>query len=64
MDPDLLVGVLKNLIESGVVSYSGLTETIEGYSATAYHAVMVANSVVVKPVASAVIAIICTLELA
>ena len=44
MDPDLLVGVLKNLIESGVVSYSGLTETIEGYSATAYHAVMVANS--------------------
>lgn len=64
MDPDLLVVVLKGLIGSEAVSYSGLTETVEGYSATAYSAVMTVNSLVVKPVASAIIAIICTLELA
>lgn len=64
MDPDVLVVVLQTLIGSKFASNAGLTETIDGYSATAYSAVMTANSVVVKPVASAVIAIICTLELA
>ena len=64
MDPDFLVVVFRGLIGSDFASSASLTETIEGYSATAYRAVMVANSVVVKPVASAIIAIICTLELA
>lgn len=64
MDEDSLIGMLQTIMGSGFVPGAGLTDTIEGYSATAYHAVMVANSVVVKPVASAVIAIICTLELA
>lgn len=64
MDPDVLVVVLKTLVGSEFVSNAGLTETIDGYSATAYSAVMDVNSLVVKPVASAVIAIICTLELA
>ncbi|WP_449259317.1 type IV secretion system protein [Corynebacterium durum] len=64
MDPDFLVMVLKGVVGFEFDANTGLTETVDGYSGTAYSAVMTVNSLVVKPVASAVIAIICTLELA
>lgn len=64
MDEDSLIGMLKTIIGSDFASSSSLTDTIEGYNSAAYSAVVAANSVVVKPLASAIIAIICTLELA